>query len=39
MTEWLERAFETVRALPPEAQDAVARLLMQFAGEINPQSS
>ena len=33
MTELLERAVETVRALPPEAQDAFARFLLQFAGE------
>jgi hypothetical protein len=32
MTRLLEHALETVRALPPEAQDAVARLLLQFAG-------
>jgi hypothetical protein len=36
MNEWLERAVETVRALPPEAQDEVARLLMQFAGDDQP---
>jgi hypothetical protein len=31
MTELLERAVESVRALPPEAQDALARFLLQFA--------
>ena len=33
MTELLDRAVESVRALPPEAQDAVARFLLQFAGD------
>ncbi len=28
MTELLERDVETVRALPPEAQDAFARILL-----------
>ena len=32
MTQLLEQAVETVRAMPPEAQDAVARFLLQFAG-------
>ena len=32
MTKLLEQAFETVRALPPAAQDVAARLLLQFAG-------
>ena len=33
MTDLLERAVETVRALPPEAQDDIARLLLQLAGD------
>ena len=33
MTELLERAVETVRALRPEAQDALARILLQLAGD------
>ena len=33
MTELLERAVETVRALPPAAQDALARFLLQLAGD------
>jgi hypothetical protein len=32
MTELLERAVETVRALPPEAQDALAGNLLQLTG-------
>ncbi len=36
MTRLLERAVETVRALPPEKQDALARVLLQFAGEDGP---
>ena len=32
----LERAVETVRALPPEAQDAVARFLLDLAGDDEP---
>jgi hypothetical protein len=33
MTKLLEHAVETVRGLPPEAQNALARMLLQFAGE------
>jgi hypothetical protein len=33
MTMLLERAVETVRALPPEAQDVVARFLLQLTHE------
>ena len=33
MTELLERAVETMRGLPPEAQDALARILLQLAGD------
>jgi hypothetical protein len=33
MAELLERAVETVRALPPEAQDALARILLQLTGD------
>ena len=32
MTRLLEQAVESVRALPPEAQDAVARFILQVAG-------
>ncbi len=33
MTELLEQAVETLRGLPPEAQDALARILLQLAGD------
>jgi hypothetical protein len=33
MTRLLENAVEAVRGLPPEAQDALARVLLQMAGE------
>jgi hypothetical protein len=33
MTQLLEHAVESVRSLPPEAQDALARFLLQVAGE------
>jgi hypothetical protein len=33
MTELLERAVETMRGLPAETQDALARILLQIAGE------
>ena len=36
MTKLLEHAFETVRGLPPERQDDLARMLLQFAGEDQP---
>ncbi len=36
MTELLEQAVASVRALPPEAQDALARFLLQFAGNDEP---
>ncbi|MGA2795402.1 MAG: hypothetical protein ABSE69_18145 [Roseiarcus sp.] len=36
MTKLLEHAVETVRALPPEMQDDLARMLLQFAGEDQP---
>ena len=36
MTELLEHAVETVRTLPPEAQDAVARFLLQFVRDDEP---
>ena len=32
----LEQAVDTVRALPPETQDDLARLLLQLAGEEQP---
>ena len=36
MTKLLEQAVETVRGLPPEIQDELARLLLQLAGEAQP---
>ena len=33
MTKLFERAVETVRSLPPEAQDALARIVLQLARE------
>ena len=36
MTDLLDRAVASVRALPPEAQDEAARLLLQWAGEEQP---
>ena len=36
MTKLLEHAVETVRGLPPETQDALARILLQFASEDQP---
>lgn len=36
MTPLLEHAVETVRGLPPETQDALARILLQFSGADQP---
>jgi hypothetical protein len=36
MTKLLEHAVDSVRALPPEVQDELARLLLQVAGEEQP---
>jgi hypothetical protein len=36
MTELLEQAVDTVRGLPPETQDDLARLLLQLAGDEQP---
>ncbi len=36
MTDLLEHAVETVRGLPPETQDDLARVLLQLAGEDQP---
>ena len=36
MTKLLEQAVETVRGLPPEMQDDLARMLLQFAGKDQP---
>ena len=36
MTKLLEQAVETVRALPAEIQDELARKLLQLAGEDQP---
>ncbi len=33
MTELLERAVQTLRGLTPETQDALARILLQLAGD------
>jgi hypothetical protein len=33
MTELLERAVQTLRGLAPETQDALARILLQLAGD------
>ena len=33
MTELLERAVESLRGLPPETQDALARILLQLTGD------
>ena len=36
MTDLLERAVAAARALPPDMQDIVARILLTFAGEDPP---
>jgi predicted transcriptional regulator len=36
MTQLFEHAVETVRSLPAETQDELARLLLQLAGEDQP---
>ncbi len=36
MTKLLEHAIETVRGLPPEVQDDLARILLQLAGKDQP---
>jgi predicted transcriptional regulator len=36
MAKLLEQAVETVRGLPPEIQDELARMLLQLAGEAQP---
>jgi hypothetical protein len=36
MTQLLEHAVKTVRGLPPETQDELARVLLQLAGEDQP---
>ncbi|HEY1454180.1 MAG TPA: hypothetical protein VGF57_12040 [Roseiarcus sp.] len=33
MTELLERAVQSLRGLPPETQDALARILRQLVGD------
>jgi hypothetical protein len=33
MTQLLDQAFQTLRSLPPEMQDALARILLQLAGD------
>jgi hypothetical protein len=43
MTKLLEKALETVRQLPPDSQDEIARAMLMLAGdegepeEINPE--
>jgi hypothetical protein len=43
MTKLLEKALETVRRLPPDSQDEIARAMLALAGdegepeEINPE--
>ncbi len=36
MTKLLEQALEAARALPPEMQDDLARIVLQFAGDELP---
>lgn len=36
MTRLLEQAVEAARGLPPDAQDAIARLVLQLAGGDEP---
>ena len=37
MTKLLERAVEAARGLPTETQDEIVRLVLQLAGEEEPQ--
>ena len=37
MTELLERAVATVRAMPPQTQDDIARLVLQLASDDEPK--
>jgi hypothetical protein len=37
MTKLLEHAVETARGLPPDTQDEIARLVLQLAGDDEPQ--
>jgi hypothetical protein len=32
MTKLLERALEAIRTLPPDVQDGIARMMLEFAG-------
>ena len=36
MTDLLERALATARALPPGMQDDIARMVLRYAGEDQP---
>jgi hypothetical protein len=36
MTKLLDRAVEAARNLPPDAQDEIARLVLQIAGDEEP---
>jgi len=37
MTKLLDRAVEAARSLPPDAQDEIARLVLQLAGSEEPR--
>jgi hypothetical protein len=37
MTDLLDRAVEAARGLPPAMQDEIARLVLQLAGDDEPQ--
>jgi hypothetical protein len=37
MTKLLEQAVEAARGLPPATQDEIARLVLQLAGDDEPQ--
>jgi hypothetical protein len=36
MTKLLDRALDAVRTLPPDAQDDIARIVLQLAGSDEP---
>jgi hypothetical protein len=39
MTKLLDRAVEAARNLPPDAQDEIARLVLQLAGNEEPPTA